>query len=357
MKSKDNILKIIDYFKNSEEKNINFDEEHILESYQKKESKESLPIKILSVLGGIFASTMFMGFLMIAGLYNSGISLMIFGLLCISISIWANYRAKLIIVETICVSGFIIGISLFIMGGFQLDMNDSLISILLILIGLFSLPFSPNYIISFLAVLLINGSILSLIIINDIYNFIYLYSSILAILMVYLLINEAKIISLRSRFSNLYNPIKTAIVFSLLISFIFTHIETFLPSSEYVAWIPSLVMIGVVVYIIKPILNKLEITRLQHKRAIYIFTIIILLPTALSAGISGAILLLLISFLVNYRTGFVLGIISFIYFISQFYYDLQFTLLTKSIILMVSGVLFIGIYWITHKKLTTYEKV
>ena len=60
---------------------------------------------------------------------------------------------------------------------------------------------------------------------------------------------------------------------------------------------------------------------------------------------------------VNYKTGLVIGIISFIYFISQYYYDLNFTLLTKSIILFSSGIVFILFYLFTNKKLNTNEKI
>ena len=46
-----------------------------------------------------------------------------------------------------------------------------------------------------------------------------------------------------------------------------------------------------------------------------------------------------------------------IYFISQYYYDLNFTLLTKSILLFSSGVLFLLLYLFTHKNLTQNEKI
>jgi uncharacterized membrane protein len=101
----------------------------------------------------------------------------------------------------------------------------------------------------------------------------------------------------------------------------------------------------------------LNINKTQHKVGIYIATVFVLLPTVFSPAISGAILLILLSFYVNYKTGLVLGVAAFLYFISQYYYDLNLTLLTKSILLFSSGVLFIALYLFTHKKLTTNEKV
>jgi len=101
----------------------------------------------------------------------------------------------------------------------------------------------------------------------------------------------------------------------------------------------------------------LDITEKRTKITIYGITLLTILPTALSPAISGAILLIVLGFLVNYKTGLILGIVSFIYFISQYYYDLNFTLLTKSILLFLSGILFVLLYLLTHKKLSSNEKV
>jgi len=82
-----------------------------------------------------------------------------------------------------------------------------------------------------------------------------------------------------------------------------------------------------------------------------------LVSTIFSPSISGAMIIVLLSFLVNYKTGLAIGIISLIYFISQYYYDLNFTLLTKSIILFSSGIVFLLFYLFTTKKLNSNEKI
>ena len=90
---------------------------------------------------------------------------------------------------------------------------------------------------------------------------------------------------------------------------------------------------------------------------IYILSALILVSTIFSPSISGGIVIVLLSFLVNYKTGLAIGIISIIYFVSQYYYDLNFTLLTKSIILFVSGIMFLLFYLFTAKNLNTNEKI
>jgi uncharacterized membrane protein len=230
-------------------------------------------------------------------------------------------------------------------------------SIIFIIIAFGSLWIVQNYILSFIAVLIINGSFLMLILSNNAYNLIHVQVAVLALAMVYFFLKEAQIIAANNIFSKLYNPVRTGIMFSFLAGLLLLGKRGVLPISPDYIWMSSIITIASIVYLISKIFNVLSITETRHKASIYLFVVLTLLPTALSPAISGAILIILLSFLVNYKTGLVIGIISFIYFISQYYYDLNFTLLTKSILLLASGVLFIALYLFTHKKLTTNEKI
>lgn len=357
MKDKDDIKELLDYFQNTEDRPLQFDEEAIVSAYQKDNGNQSLPIKILSVFGGILASLAFLGFLFIAGLYNSDIGLLVFGGFFIAGSIWINKEYDKIIIDTVSVSSFIIGFILLGFGCGQLKINKNIISIIFIIIAFGSLGIVQNYILSFVSVLIINGSILTLIISNKGYDFIHIYVSVLALTMTYFFLKEATIITTNKPLSKLYNPLRIGLIFSFLSGLVFLGKRGILPVSPDYIWLSSVIIISVIVYLISVLFDVLNITEKRHKIGIYVFSVLALLPTALSPAISGAILIILLSFLINYKTGLVLGIISFIYFISQYYYDLNFTLLTKSILLFSTGVLFIALYLFTYKKLTANEKV
>jgi hypothetical protein len=109
MKNKNDIKELLDYFQNMEDNPLQFDEEAIVSAYQKDNGNQSLSIKILSVFGGILASLAFLGFLFIAGLYNSNVGLLVFGGIFIAGSIWINKEYDKIIIDTLSVSTFIIG--------------------------------------------------------------------------------------------------------------------------------------------------------------------------------------------------------------------------------------------------------
>lgn len=357
MKNRDDIKEILDYFRNTESKPLEFDEEAIIAAYRKYDDNHSLPIKILSVFGGILASLAFLGFLFIAGLYDSDLALLIIGGIFIAGSIWINKVYDRIIFDTVSVSSFIIGFMLLGLGCGQLKINENIICVIFIIIALGSLSIVQNFILSFISILIISGSILALLLLNNGYELIHIYVSALAVSTTYFFLKEAGIILTNQAFSKLYNPVKTGLVFSFLSGLVFLGKRGILPVSPDYIWLSSVVIISVIVYLVSILLDVLNITGTRNKAGIYIFSTLVLLPTALSPAISGAILIMLLSFLVNYKTGLVLGIVSFIYFVSQYYYDLNFTLLTKSILLFSTGVLFIAIYLLTFKKLTVNEKV
>lgn len=355
MKNKESTNNALDYFQNLKGESFKFDEEAIFLAYKQDNVNQSLSIKILSVLGGILASLAFVGFLYIAGLYKSEIGLLVIGGIFIVSSIWISKKYDKIIIDTISVSCFIIGFILIGISCYQLKVHENIISIIFILIAFSSLVIVRNYMLSFVSVLIIHGSILSLIVLNKDYHFIHLYVSFLAVTMAYIFLKEASIIKMSKALSKLYNPIKIGLIFSFISGLFFLGKKGILPIN-YI-WTSSIIIISIVIYLISTLFNALNTTKKSHKISIYILTTFVLLPTALSPAISGAILVILLSFLVNYKTGFVIGIISFMYFISQYYYDLNFTLLTKSIILFSTGILFIVLYLFTHKQLTEDEKV
>jgi hypothetical protein len=357
MKNKENIKALLDYFLNTENQPLKFNEEAIVLDYQKGNENQSLAIKILSVFGGLLASLAFLGFLFIAGLYNSDVGLLLFGGIFIAGSIWINKEYDKIIIDTVSVSFFIIGFILIGFGCSQLQVNENIISIVFIIIALSSLSIVQNYILSFASVLIINGSILTLIISNNGYDVIHIYVCSIAPILTYLFLNEAKIITTNKALSKLYNPAKTGLILSFFTGLFFLGKKGILPVSPNYIWLSSIVIISIIIYLTSTLFKVINITETRHKISVYIFTVLVLLPTVLSPAISGGILIILLSFMVNHKTGFALGIVAFVYFISQYYYDLIFTLLTKSILLFSTGVLFIALYLFTHKKLTKNEKI
>ena len=357
MSNKENTEEVLAYFKTIEPAEFQYDEEAIIATYQKETNSQSLAIKVLSVIGGLLASIAFIGFLFITGLYDSEIGMLVFGGVFIAAAFLINQKHDKFILDTFSVSFFVIGCILFSVGLGKIDFNENGISIALMLIAILCFSIVQNYILTFISVLLFNGSVLTLILSNNAYDFIHIYVVAIALVLTYFFLKESKIITRSKTLSKLYKPIRIGLVFSFIAGLIILGKKGFFPMSFHYIWLSSLLILAIIIYVLSRIFERLHVTQTQTKISIYIISFLILLPTALSPAISGAILLILLSFLVNYKTAFVIGILALIYFISQYYYDLNFTLLTKSILLFSSGVLFMFLYLFTYKKLNADEKI
>ena len=357
MKNKENMQEVLQYFQNPENKELYFDEEAIVSAYEMEEDHQSLAIKVLSIFGGILASIAFLGFLFIGGLYDSDFGLLIFGTIFIALSIFLNKKFNKIIIDTVSVSAFIMGFVLLGVGFFKMHLSENTVSIIFIAIAALSLVIVQNYLLSFISILIINGAIIVLILSNHGYDLIHIYISALAIVLTYVFLKEGKIITTNKTLAKLYNPLRIGLIFSFLPGLVILGKRGLVNISPDYSWLSSIVIILAIVYVLSKLFELLHVSKTSYKIIIYVLTILMLLPTVLSPAISGSILIILLCFLVNYKTGLAIGMLAFIYFISQYYYDLNFTLLTKSILLFSSGILFLLLFLFTFKKLTSHEKV
>lgn len=348
---------ILESIQLSEDSKFEYDENAILSEYQKQgENKSSIPIKVLSIFGGFLATLAFLGFLAITGLYESEFGLLIFGMGFIISAIWLNKEYDKLIIDTFSISIYVIGFALLAFGLTGLKVDENIIVILISIIALCSLFITQNYILSFVSILAISSSFLTLIILNDLYILIHLFIALNTLLLAYFFLNEAKIISSNRKLSKLYNPIRIGLIISLLSGLVTIGKRYLIPISHDHIWLSSIIMILVISYLVYTITKIIEIESVKSKILIYSLSSLILISTIFSPSITGAIVIILLCFLVNYKTGLLIGIISLIYFISQYYYDLNFTLLTKSIILISSGIVFFLFYLFTNKKPNTNEK-
>ncbi len=342
----------------SEDATFEYDEKAILGEYEKLgENKSSLAIKILSVFGGLIATISFLCFLFLAGIYKSETGACVIGGVLIVFAIFLNKEFDKLIIDTISVSSYITGFILLAYGLLEMELNENIVSLLVCVVALLSFFITQNYILSFISILVISCSSLTTIMSNELHSLIHLYIAISISMLTYMMLNESKLIASGKKLSKLYDPIRIGLMISLLIGLAAIGKRNLIPISQNHIWLSSISIISITVYLVYRILKINKIETLKSKILIYTLSILVLIPTILSPSISGAMVIILLSFLVNYKTGFAIGIISFIYFISQYYYDLSFTLLTKSIMLFSSGIMFIAFYLFTLKTTTANEKV
>jgi uncharacterized membrane protein len=356
MNNKHTISELIEYFK--QEEGIVINEKAVNEEFQQDHADQSsIAIKILSVFGGFFATLTFLGFLLLAGLYDSESGMLLLGFLFIAGSLLVNKTIQRTITDASSICAYLTGHGLLAFALFEWESSGSMVCMLFICIALVTLFITQTYVLSFIAASTVLMSLLCMIFIEEIYNVIHAYVIVLTVVVTYVFLNEATIITQLRKFSKSYTPICMALIVALIgsLSTISYGYDAGVPI-EYVS-VSSCVTISGVVFILSRILKIYEIENTNSKIAAYIAIGFMLLPTLFASAISGALLILLLCFLVNNKTGLAAGIISFIYFISQYYYDLHFTLLVKSIVLFSTGIVCLLIYIFIIKKIESDESI
>lgn len=362
MNKKISISELINQYKATEGESFSINEQAIItETVEQAANKTTLTITILSILGGFFATLTFLGFLLLTGLYNSEESLLAFGLLFIIASVWLNKVYNKTIIDTISVTAYLTG---FCMVGFSLEefqANENAVFLIFIAIASMSIVIHQTYILSLLSFLIILGSIFGLINMHDtIAIFPYIYIAVLVFIVSMLALNESRIISFNSKILKLYQPLFLAFTVALITVLGFsTVIDSYmLEVKNNYSWIGSVASIMMVLFTISKIKkwHESESSTLQNVIT-YAGTVIVLAPTIYSPAIAGGLLIILLSYLLNNKVTLVIGILSFIYSISLYYYNLEYTLLYKSIILVVSGLLFLFAYIIYINKVKSHEKI
>lgn len=342
---------ILEHINKEEGQTFAYDIKAIEEAFENKnKEKSNIAIKVLSVFGGFMAALAFLGFLFVLGIYDSASAMLVMGILFLAGAIALNKFFDRIIIDTFSISVYGIGLALIIFGMADMSMDEDVITLVVIGIAIISLLIAQTYMLSFLSVVTIAVGVMVLIFSNDSYNLLHAYVFVYTLALASCFLGEGWFLAVNKKLAKLYGPIRIGLVISLLMGLIALGKRDLVPEAHDYIWLSSLPIALCILYVVYDIIGVLGITQTRTKVLIYALSVAVLFPTILAPSIAGAILILLLGFRVNYKTGMVAGIIALVYFVSQYYYDLNFTLLTKSIILFCSGVAFLLFYLFISKK-------
>ncbi|WP_420603563.1 DUF4401 domain-containing protein [Flagellimonas sp.] len=351
------VKSLLEDIKSSEGEGFVCDENALFDAIENEDGKQSnLAIKLLSVFGGFLGSLAFFGFLAIAGIFDNDFGPLGIGIVSIVAALVLNKLSSSLILDTFGVCFYIVGIVCLAFGLVYLEIDENTVAFLIALVALATLFIVQNYIQSFIAMITMATCFLTLIIHNDAYLLMHLYLGFYTLTLVFWSLNEAKLITQDNKLAQLYDPVRIGLVFSLLFGLIAVGKRDLIPISHSHLWISSLFTMASILYLVPYIIKVVKMQDRKHQTMVYVLSVLTLLPSLFCPSISGAILILLLGFYINHKTTLVIGIVSLIYFVSQYYYDLHFTLLTKSIILISSGLVFIAFYLFTLKMLKKDEK-
>jgi hypothetical protein len=362
MKNKQEILNKIELLSKGNEPNFQININDTMAAYQHlEENRSNLTIKILSILGVILSVLSFLGALFLLNILNDKLNLIICGSIFLILSLYCIKKYNAIIIDTASIAFYIVGGWMLIYG---LDIHDlNYIFILCFIISLCTLLIVQRYLLSLLNILCIIYSIIALINHND-QNllFITLINAILIIALIYFLSHEAAVLSKRNLISTIYKPLRLGLILATIVTTAFIILSHYgtneqVNNTSFALYILSVLYALATLWVVYKITSKFEITKSKVLFPTYGLLILLLGSTVINPGIACSILLILICFNYQYRIGLSIGLISLLLSLCHFYYNLNFSLLVKSLILIISGLLFLAIYFVINSNKINNEKI
>jgi hypothetical protein len=318
--------------------------------------KTGVTLKILSIIGGLIASSMLSGFFFSSGLMESPFVMLASGLLFIFGALWLNRRADHLVMDTFTISIFLLGFVHMAMAMSKLEWKLDLAIPLLGVAALLALAVTQGYMLSFLSSLIASASILFYIAHRKWNEGIHAYVVLWVCVSLWLFYSEGGILSRGVKASRQYPPIRVVAILSLIVGLFLVCNRNFLPYREGTMWITSLVTTAGVLFVADSLAPLLGLQKTIERITLLAGVLLLVLPLWFAPALTGSMLVVLLGFRTGDRTTFALGILAFLYFTVQYYYDLDLTLLVKSYVMMSTGLLFLGLYLVSNKKLKSLEK-
>lgn len=319
--------------------------------------KHNLTIQVVSIIGGVLTAIFFLGFLALAQIIRSEISCLLVGSLLIITTLIISRLVVRSFLDAMNITLYIAGCVLVAFG-----LNDTINILYIILIGVSILTFllAKGFILPFLSVIVFIISLFGEI--AHIFSSFYpLQIATVPVMAAFLFANlfEVKLYSqLENHFSK-YRPFHTGLFVSciVLMSGLSIHYLTSGMNYRTISCILSIFMwIGLLI-IAQRIMKVMQVNNPVHQVGIYILCIVICLPTVFAPYLSGSLLLILICFHYGYKAECAASLLLFIYAVSKYYYDLNISLLIKSITLFIIGIAFIAAWYFFTQKRIRHEKI
>lgn len=322
------------------------------------EQKNSLTIQVLSIIGGILTAILFLGFLAVSSLIESELTALVIGIILIISTLTINRFSIAPFLDAMNITLYIAG---GILTAYGLNRNLDVLFIVLAGISILTFLLSKGFILPFLSVILFIisflGEIGSLPFSWKILE-ILLQIAVIPVIATFVLINlfETKFALHLKKYITKYKSFHSGLFVSCIAILGILSINHWMPETNLYWSLSIAIWIGLFV-IIRRIIQVMEVKDPIKQIGIYIICTIICLPTLFTPYLSGSLLLILICFHFGYRAECAASLLLFIYAISKYYYDLNLSLLLKSIILLFIGIVFIIAWYYFTQKSAKHEKI
>lgn len=348
------LLSELEALQASSGRQIAINQEALLAEFRHDQENEgTLGMKILSILGAFLATFFFLGFIFVANIYDSSTGLMITGLLLLGVGYFLTVgKQRGLLADAFSVSLSVCGYVMLLIGLAEPLNSERALAVAGLLIGGLLVAIHENRLITFLATVSVAGWGLFLLAWDGSNAAVHIYVMFTALLLTVWFELEATLLKASDIVCRRYDGIRAGLVFALLIgAYYLSDFRWWMEAYQYPNWYASVVLIPLTGFVAWRALTRF--VAVPGQRVIYLAGVLtLLLPTIFAPAICAALLALLLAWKAGYKTGTAIATVALIYFVSRYYYDLNLTLFTKSVVLVVSGLLFLLAYRLLHHKIS-----
>lgn len=299
---------LIDRWRSRAEVPFTVDETGLAAQLEEDLHEESAPaVRALSGLGGFLSSLVFLLFLWLTDVLSQPVPALSLGTALLLTTIWLGRRRRQTFLATTTVCGYLLGAGL-MMIGLPPDIPDNLLVLPVLALAALTLALTRQYYLVFLATASLPACMLYLHLVDRQPIWVWVAVVATAAALSAVTFGEHRLIHDRR-----LPPLRTGLVFGLLMSLVWFRWGHWLVPGE----------------------GALSFA---------------------SVPFAGSIFLLMLSYRNQHFFGVASGVAGLLYFTVQYYYDLRWTLLDKSLVLMAAGLLLLLAYFLLHRKFTSREE-
>lgn len=310
---------------------------------KRAEMKSPWYIRLFSGFSAWIAALLLIVFLFLAEILEDEVGALIAGIVFISVALGINMaRGRNDFLRQLGLALSLAGQTLFIYGLVEIFDDSFIVPLLIIAVEVGLIVAYQDRFHRFLSVLIIVGTILSVIFDQQAYDLVHILIFALAISPVLLYQRDHRF--LVSGMDELVQPVGIGIAASLLGLLILPLIDVIF-IQEW--WITAIMLLVVHLYQAWEITTDLQLS--TSSRAIpwlMAGSVLLAIPAVRVPGILGAAIILLLGFWRNNRSLIGLASAFLLFYVAAFYYTLDSTLLEKSLALMATGVILFGLRYV-----------
>lgn len=302
-------------------------------------------IKAITIIGGFFATLFLLGFLTSAGLYESPGALIVVGTLLVAGGVYIDRQQLHLMLETMAITAVIFGCCMLLFGLYDSIRDDD--TMIIFSTFLFAAIFAAagGYLLRFLGAAASLLCLPALALEKDSGAGLHVCLVAMAAGLMLLQQQEASLLKAGKWLARRLPSLQLALAIALLTTLFVPGKSGIMPEAQPYALACGacmLVLLGIAAWQL-PALKKLG-------KWLPLAIVAALAATVFNPAIGGSALVALLGFGYGYRTSWWLGMAALLYYVSQYYYDLSWTLLQKSIMMAATGIAFLLFYYFAFGK-------